>query len=58
MADFYELAVTTKTGELKWMLVSGAPLYDDNQQHIGSIGIYLDVTPQKLLEASLREAKA
>ncbi|HEX8327772.1 MAG TPA: PAS domain S-box protein [Hymenobacter sp.] len=57
IADSYELAVTTKTGEVKWMLVSGAPLYDDDQRLVGSIGIYLDVTPQKQLEASLREAK-
>ena len=57
IADSYEIAVTTKTGALKWLLVSGAPLYDDHRQHVGSIGIYLDVTPQKLLEASLREAK-
>ena len=57
VADSYEIAVTTKTGTLKWLLVSGAPLYDDHRQHVGSIGIYLDVTPQKLLEASLREAK-
>ena len=57
VADSYEIAVTTKTGALKWLLVSGAPLYDDHRQHVGSIGIYLDVTPQKLLEASLREAK-
>ena len=57
IADSYEIAVTTKTGQVKWLLVSGAPLYDDHRQHVGSIGIYLDVTPQKLLEASLREAK-
>ncbi|GAA3987919.1 PAS domain S-box protein [Hymenobacter antarcticus] len=57
IADSYEIAVTTKTGALKWLLVSGAPLYDDHRQHVGSIGIFLDVTPQKLLEASLREAK-
>ncbi|MBD2721763.1 PAS domain S-box protein [Hymenobacter armeniacus] len=58
IADSYEIAVTTKSGELKWLLVSGAPLYDDDQRLVGSIGIYLDVTPQKQLEASLREAKA
>ncbi len=57
IADSYEIAVTTKAGEAKWLLVSGAPLHDDGQQLIGSIGIYLDVTPQKRLEASLREAK-
>ncbi len=57
IADSYEIAVTTKNGEIKWLLVSGAPLYDDDQRLIGSIGIYLDVTPQKRLEANLREAK-
>ena len=58
IADSYEIVITTKTGQQKWLLVSGAPLYDDNQRLVGSIGIYLDVTPQKRLEASLREAKA
>ncbi|GAB3856274.1 hypothetical protein GCM10028822_28410 [Hymenobacter terrigena] len=58
ISDSYEIVVTTKTGERKWLLVSGAPLYDDRQQHIGSIGIYLDVTLQKHLETSLRDAKA
>ena len=58
LADSYEVAFTTKSGELKWLLVSGAPLYDATRQPVGSIGIYLDVTPQKRLEASLREAKA
>ena len=57
VADSYEIAVTTKNGDLRWLLMSGAPLYDDHRQHVGSIGICLDVTPQKLLEASLREAK-
>jgi PAS domain S-box-containing protein len=57
VADSYEVTVTSKSGDVKWLLVSGAPLYDD-QQLVGSIGIYLDVTPQKRLEASLREAKA
>ncbi|OGX86091.1 hypothetical protein BEN47_13370 [Hymenobacter lapidarius] len=57
IADSYEIAVTTKSGEIKWLLVSAAPLYDDHQRLIGFIGIYLDVTPQKRLEANLREAK-
>ncbi|GAB3869867.1 hypothetical protein GCM10028824_17620 [Hymenobacter segetis] len=57
ISDSYEIVVTTKAGERKWLLVSGAPLYDEHQRHIGSIGIYLDVTIQKHLETSLREAK-
>lgn len=58
VADSYEIMVTAKNGEPKWLLVSGAPLYDNQHRHVGSIGIYLDVTPQKQLEARLREAKA
>ena len=58
VADSYEIVVNTKAGLPKWLLVSGAPLYDSRHQHIGSIGIYLDVTLQKQLEAGLREAKA
>ena len=58
VSDSYEIVVTTKSGAPKWLLVSGAPLYNNEQQHIGSIGIYLDVTPQKQLEVRLREAKA
>ena len=58
IADSYEIAITTKSGAAKWLLMSGAPLYDDAQKLVGTIGICLDVTPQKRLEASLREAKA
>ena len=58
VADSYEIKVVTKDGTPKWLLVSGAPFYDNQQRHVGSIGIYLDVTPQKQLEARLREAKA
>ncbi|MET4076577.1 PAS domain S-box protein [Hymenobacter sp. UYCo722] len=57
-ADSYELAITTKAGTVKWVLVSGAPLYDDHRQVVGIVGIYLDLTPQKHLEESLRKAKA
>ena len=58
VSDSYEIMVNTKAGQPKWLLVSGGPLYDGQQRHVGSIGIYLDVTLQKQLEARLREAKA
>ena len=58
LSDTYEVTITTKAGEVKWLLLSAAPLYNDARQLVGSIGIHLDVTPQKRLEASLREAKA
>jgi PAS domain S-box-containing protein len=56
IADAYEIAIRTKSGESKWLQVSGAPLYNDNKL-VGSIGINLDITHQKQLEHKLREAK-
>ena len=53
----YELPFTTKSGEAKWLLTGGSPLYDQHQVVTGSIGIILDITHQKELETSLREAK-
>ncbi|MEI6898331.1 MAG: response regulator [Bacteroidota bacterium] len=55
--DAYEVNVTNRTGESKWWLISGAPMYDDDGIVIGSIGIHLDITLQKDLEFNLTEAK-
>ncbi|WP_400072722.1 PAS domain S-box protein [Zobellia russellii] len=49
-SDSYELEVIDKSGKKKHWLVSGAPRYDNNKKLIGSVGIHLDVTKQKLLE--------
>ncbi|GGF11933.1 PAS domain-containing hybrid sensor histidine kinase/response regulator [Hymenobacter cavernae] len=57
ISDSYELAIETKQGQVKWLMVSGAPLYNDEKQHVGSIGVHLDITQQKRLQTSLREAK-
>ncbi len=57
ISDAYEIATKNKRGELRWLLISGAPLYDDQRALIGSIGIHLDITHQKKLEVRLREAK-
>ncbi|SFW75843.1 PAS domain S-box protein [Chitinophaga sancti] len=57
VSDAYELAVKNKRGELKWWLVSGAPLYTDNNHLSGSIGIYLDFTDRKKLEFELSQAR-
>ncbi len=53
----YELEITTKQGERKWLFVGAAPLLDEHKQPVGTIGINLDITRQKQLERSLREAK-
>ncbi len=57
ISDAYELSLKSKTGETKWWLISGAPRYNDNGDLVGSIGIHLDITQQKLLELELIEAR-
>jgi PAS domain S-box-containing protein len=57
ISDVYEAQVTTKNGVVKWMLIGGAPLYDETSAVVGTTGIFMDITHQKLLETNLREAK-
>lgn len=58
ISDVYEIKVKNKRGELKWWLVSGAPVFDEGGAFRGSIGIHFDITPQKVLEEELRKAKS
>ncbi|RYY17127.1 MAG: PAS domain-containing sensor histidine kinase, partial [Cytophagaceae bacterium] len=57
LSGSYELEITTKQGEHKWLFVGAAPLYGDDKQPVGTIGINVDITHQKHLEQNLREAK-
>lgn len=57
ISDAYEIAVQTKNGVFKWWLISGAPRYNDKGELVGSIGIHLDITEQKMLELELLEAR-
>lgn len=57
ISEVYEIQARIKTGETRWWMVSGAPLYDDNGMLKGSIGIHLDITKQKELEKSLTLAR-
>jgi two-component system, sensor histidine kinase len=57
VADTYEIAVKNKNGESKWWLISGAPRFNDKGELLGSIGIHLDITQQKMLEYELMESR-
>ena len=57
VSDTYEISLVNQRGEQKYVLVTGAPLYDDHRRIVGSIGIHLDVTEQKQLDSKLRAAK-
>lgn len=55
--DVYELKTIRKDGSVAWMLISGAPILNTEQETVGSIGIHLDITDRKLLEEQLKESK-
>lgn len=57
VSDAYELQTKNKNGDVKWWLISGAPRFNDIGEHVGSIGIHLDITEQKLLEDNLVKSK-
>lgn len=49
----YEIEIPTKSGERKWVLISGAPYYDSTGKKMGTIGIHLDITDRKTMEQNL-----
>ena len=57
ISDAYELPLRNKKGEVKWLLISGAPRYNDNGDLVGSVGVHLDITEQKQLEIDLTNAR-
>jgi two-component system, sensor histidine kinase len=55
--DAYEIPAYNKNGEKRWWLISGAPLYNDTGDIVGSVGIHLDITDQKKMEEDLIKAR-
>lgn len=55
--DVYELRILNKQREVKYWLVSAAPLIGDDGNIHGSIGIHWDITHLKEMEFELKNAK-
>lgn len=49
-SDLYEIEAINKQGKTRHWLISGGPRYDEKGEVIGSIGIHLDITEQKMLQ--------
>jgi PAS domain S-box-containing protein len=45
----YEIQIKSKKGESKWLIISGAPNFNNKNEIIGSIGIHMDISEQKKL---------
>jgi PAS domain S-box-containing protein len=53
ISDAYELQIRGKHGQTIWVLISGAPVFDNSGNMTGSMGIHHDITLQKK-EAEIR----
>ncbi|MFY0598795.1 MAG: PAS domain S-box protein [Cyclobacteriaceae bacterium] len=53
----YETRMIKKNGDVIWVLISGAPFYDEDGNVIGSVGIHYNISERKELEQQLKEAK-
>ena len=58
ISNAYEIKVKKANGDHAWMLISGAPLYDHDNNIIGSVGVHLDISYQKRIAIELQEKKA
>jgi len=56
-AGVYETRLKRKDGVYLWVLISGAPIYDELGEVQGTIGIHLDITQRKELEQKLHDAR-
>ena len=53
----FEIQMSKKDGSRIWAVVSGAPVYNEKGEVIGSIGVHYDVTSQRQLQQELFEAR-
>ncbi|MEA5460781.1 PAS domain S-box protein [Arcicella sp. LKC2W] len=56
-ASSYELQLKKKDGSRLWVIISGAPIFGEDGEVVGSMGIHYDITERKLLEQELEQAK-
>lgn len=53
----YELQISRKDGSQIWVMISGAPYYNEKNEVVGSVGIHLDITHRKQIEEELKQAR-
>ncbi|MGB0886560.1 MAG: response regulator [Vicingaceae bacterium] len=53
----YEVKLRKKNGDWLWIIISGAPLYNEDKKIIGTIGAHLDISDRKLMEHELVKSK-
>lgn len=56
-ADSYQVRGIKKNGELIWLMISGAPVTNENNITIGSVGLLSDITVQKKAQDELQASE-
>ncbi len=56
-SSVYEIKMFKKDKTPIWVMISGAPYYNEKNEVAGTVGIHLDITKRKLMEEELKEAK-
>ncbi len=54
----YEIQLKKKNGEPMWVIVSGAPIFNEHKEFTGALGIHFDISHRKQIESDLESAKA
>ncbi len=52
-SDRYEMKIRKRSGEIIWVIVGGAPVYDADGNIIGSMGVFTDISERKRSEERL-----
>ena len=53
----YEVPIRRKDGQVIWVIISGAPIFDSDGKVVGSVGIHLDISERKRVQEALEEAR-
>ena len=56
LSSVYETKIRAKDGSVKYLIISGAPIYDMNNDVVGSLGVHVDISERKKLEEELINA--
>lgn len=57
-SSVYEIKMFKKDQTPIWVMISGAPYYNEKNEVAGTVGIHLDITQRKLMEEELKQAKS
>lgn len=57
ISSAYEAQILTKSGQVRYVLISGAPTFNSDGKQTGSIGIQLDISDRKEKEIALFESQ-